>query len=104
MKQNKTNIVEKNQETTLEFSEQDFLEVKAMVAKSAYCLGRCYETGIGTDKNETEAVRLYNIAAEQGHENAIKSLIVLYGEGAGGFPNNLKRKVYWMNRLDTKGK
>ena len=60
MKQNKTNIVEKNQETTLEFSEQDFLEVKAMVAKSAYCLGRCYETGIGTDKNETEAVRLYS--------------------------------------------
>ena len=95
MKQNKNNIVEKNQETTLEFSEQDFLEVKAMVAKSAYCLGRCYETGIGTDKNETEAVRLYNIAAEQGHDKASMALARCYKFGI-GVKMDLSEAAKWL--------
>lgn len=33
-------------------------------------LGQCYASGEGIDRNHAEAVRLYNLAADNGHAQA----------------------------------
>lgn len=95
MKQNKSNIVENNPKTTLMLSEQKFIEIKAIVAKSAYCLGMCYEGGLGTDKNETEAAKFYHIAAEQGDADALMALVRFYQFGI-GVKKDLTEAVKWL--------
>ncbi len=39
-----------------------------------YKLGAYYEHGMGVEKDENEAARLYSLAAKQGNENAVKKL------------------------------
>jgi len=56
----------------------------------------------GAPKQEV-IVRYYEYAAKHDIINAMKSLIVLYSEGAGRFPDNLERKAYWMKQLEQKG-
>lgn len=62
------------------------------------------ERGYYGEPNVKTALNYYEMAAKHGHKNAMKSLIVLYGEGVGGFPYNLKRQAYWMNRLENKNR
>ena len=62
------------------------------------------ERGYFGDVDTTRAVALYEQAAEKGHINAMKSLIVLYGTGLDGIPVNKDRQSYWINRLNQKGK
>ena len=40
-----------------------------------FIVGRCFEDGIGTDKNEQEAVEWYDKAATLGHSGAKKALL-----------------------------
>ncbi len=49
------------------------------------------------------AVSLYEKAAEQGHINAMKSLISIYG-GDGGIPKNKERAQYWIDKLQKANK
>jgi TPR repeat protein len=48
-----------------------------------HCLGNCYYTGKGVDKDPAEAVKWYRKAAEQGHPAAQNALGFCYAHGAG---------------------
>ena len=69
-----------------------------------------YVTAVWTERGYfgaidiNRAVALYEQAAQQGHINAMKSLIVLYGTGLDGIPANPERQSYWIERLNKKGK
>jgi TPR repeat protein len=41
-----------------------------------YCLGVCYEEGVGIEKNETESKRLFEIAASLNDSKAIERLSI----------------------------
>jgi TPR repeat protein len=44
------------------------------VAQAQYNLAVCYHHGTGVDRNEREAMRLYRLAADQGHTAAEQEL------------------------------
>ena len=71
-------------------------------APAQYVLAVWMEQGYFGEVNVTDVVRLYEQAAQQGHQNAMKSLIVLYA-GLDNVPANRERQAYWMERL-KKGK
>jgi TPR repeat protein len=48
-----------------------------------YSLGLCYQNGTGVDQDHTEAVRLYRLAADQGHALAQRNLGGCYDTGTG---------------------
>lgn len=52
-------------------------------ADSQYLLGKCYENGIGVEENLDEALRLYQLAAEQNYAEAQDRLAVLMNETMG---------------------
>ena len=43
-------------------------------AQAQYAIGVCYYNGTGVDKDEKEAIKWYQKAAEQGHGQAIATL------------------------------
>lgn len=51
---------------------------------SLHCLGDCYRTAFGVERNIAEAVRLYCLAAEKGYAPAQNALADIYFEGAAG--------------------
>ena len=77
---------------------------KAGLADAQYALAVWTERGYFGDPDVAQAVALYEQAAEQGHQNAMKSLIVLYGTGLDGIPANKERQNYWIEKLNMKGK
>ncbi len=48
---------------------------------SITCLGDCYRTAFGVEKNITEALRLYRLAAEKGYPPAKNALADIYFQG-----------------------
>ena len=54
----------------------EFLKNKAENGdpETQYCLGFCYENGIGVPEDKAEAVNWYRKAAEQGHKEAAEAL------------------------------
>ena len=48
---------------------------------SVTCLGDCYRTAFGVEKNITEALRLYRLAAEKGYPPAKNALADIYFQG-----------------------
>ena len=58
-------------------SEQGFLP-------SLKCLGDCYMTAVGVERNISEAVRLYRLAAEKGYAPAQNALADIYFDGDAG--------------------
>ena len=76
----------------------------ANMPEAQYVTAVWMERGYFGDPNVEKAVSLYEQAAEQGHENAMKSLIVLYGTGLDGIPANKERQAYWIENLNMKGK
>ena len=52
-------------------------------AQHQYNVGVSYENGDGVDKNMTEAVRYYRLAADQGYADAQYKLGVCYFSGDG---------------------
>ena len=48
---------------------------------SITCLGDCYRTAFGVEKNITEALRLYHLAAEKGYPPAKNALADIYFQG-----------------------
>ena len=43
----------------------------------------CYQNGVGVVKDDKEAVRLYSLAAQQGHSDAQYNLGLCYRNGVG---------------------
>jgi TPR repeat protein len=58
------------------------------VASSQARLGFAYATGQGAGQNDIEAVRWFRLAAEQGHEQGLFNLGLMYAEGKGGLARN----------------
>lgn len=57
-------------------------------AKSRFNLGVCYEAGIGVKKDLEQAVRLYTMAAEDLHPQAMYNLGLMYLEGTAHTPKD----------------
>ena len=66
--------------------------------EATYASAVWLERGYSGKSEPFLAVSLYEKAAEQGHVNAMKSLISIYG-GDAGVPKNKERAGYWMNKL-----
>jgi TPR repeat protein len=59
-------------------------------AKAQYQLGKLYKTGLGTPRDDKEAVRLFHLAADQRYSRAQYELGLMYQHGRGVPPNNKK--------------
>lgn len=55
--------------------------------------------GIHTQKNETEALKWYESAAENGIPEAMAALVDIYGKGTATIPKDEAKKQYWQNKL-----
>lgn len=67
-----------------------------------YSLGRIYEFGIDTLKNDVEAIRWYKEAAEKGHDEAQLMLGGLYVIGQ-GVPEDFITAFMWLNISAAQG-
>lgn len=67
-----------------------------------FYLGKCYEYGIGMEKNATEAFRYYRRAAERGLPDAMYSIAMFYSNGI-VVQRNESRKQEWLSRFEKKG-
>jgi Sel1 repeat len=70
---------------------------------NAQCLlGNCYKDGCGVEKNETEAVKWFSMAAEQGQPHAEFSLGVAYFFGR-GIQKNFSGALQWLHKAAEHG-
>lgn len=76
---------------------------KSGYPEALYSMGVWMERGYLGKPDMKKVLDLYEQAANKGHINAKKSLVILYAEGHGGFPKNLERKQFWLRNLN-KGK
>ena len=76
----------------------------AKLPDAFYVMAVWTERGYFGTVDINRAVALYEQAAQQGHINAMKSLIVLYGTGLDGIPANPERQSYWIERLNMGAK
>ncbi|HJY79401.1 MAG TPA: tetratricopeptide repeat protein [Burkholderiales bacterium] len=67
-----------------------------------YNVGVMYADGLGTEKNETEAVKWYRKAADQGHVNAQVNLGLAYDKGR-GLEKDPKKAMEWYSRAARQG-
>lgn len=79
---------------------KDYMTKAAQTMPEAkYALAVWIERGYFGEPDEKKAVALYEQAACDGIQNAIKSLISIYHGGFGGFPKNIEREQYWRTKL-----
>ena len=64
-------------------------------AYGQYNLGYCYENGVGVEKDEQKAIKLYRKSAEQGYIKAQNKIYILEYDDR----SKLKRKVQELTRL-----
>ncbi|EZA58089.1 hypothetical protein DMN91_005537 [Ooceraea biroi] len=62
---------------------------KVSSPESMFNLGLCYELGIGTVADQSEAAKHYNDAAAHDHADALYNLGVFHAQGRGGLPINI---------------
>ncbi|MBR1504314.1 MAG: SEL1-like repeat protein [Prevotella sp.] len=65
-----------------------------------YSMGDVYEIGDGVEKNYTEALKWYRMAAEQGHTRAIFCVGYIYYQGRGMLQRNYKEAMKWFLKID----
>ncbi len=82
--------------------EQDFQNLKTNTAKGMLCVGKCLETGDGVSKDQTEAVKWYRMAAEQGLAEAIFELAKCYRFGI-GVKRNRTTASRWLHKAAEQG-
>lgn len=70
-------------------------------AQAQFNLGLMYHGGLGLPRDEHEAVRLYQMAAEAGYQPAQVYLTVGYEEGWFGLPQDSNKAYYWRGVLDS---
>lgn len=66
-------------------------------AAGRFGLAHMYAIGEGTTENPAEAVRLFTLAAQQGHARAIRVLAQAYEKGELGLEVNYAQAVSWLN-------
>lgn len=79
------------------------LATLSRLPEAHYVMAVWMERGYFEGANMNQIVGHYEYAASHGIQNAMKTLVVLYDSGVGGFPYNLKRKAYWMQKLKQAG-
>ncbi len=67
-----------------------------------FILGRCYELGLGTDKNPTKAIELYMQAASQGYMEAELALGICYFDGT-GVEKDYTKAFEWHSKAASQG-
>ena len=70
--------------------------------EAQYLFGRCFETGVGVEKDEAEAVKWYREAAEQGLANAQFNLGLCSARGD-GVEMDAAEAVKWYRRAAEQG-
>ncbi|MGE4398355.1 MAG: tetratricopeptide repeat protein [Campylobacterales bacterium] len=88
---------------TLAYQQKNYIaaynELKPLANKNIpealYNLGLLYDRGLGTDKNETEAFKLYLKAAEGGHSQAQFLLGFMYSRDDTITKKNLQESLRW---------
>ena len=78
-------------------NEQDFQELKAKAVEELLRIGKCYETGDGVGKDETEAFKWYRMAAERGLAEAQFELGRCYRFGI-GVRRNRATAAKWLHQ------
>ncbi len=69
-------------------------------AEAQFNLGLIYHSGAAGPIDEAEAVRWYQLSAENGYPKAQEFLAVGYREGWFGLPRDPARSDYWMKKLE----
>ena len=70
-------------------------------AQAQFNLGLMYHGGLGIKRDEKEAVRWYQKAAEGGYTEAQVYLVVGYQEGWFGLPQDNNKAYYWRGHLNS---
>jgi TPR repeat protein len=78
------------------------LEVNPNHAELQFEMGRAYNVGGGVARDETEAVRWYRKAAEQGNAEAQRRLGLMYENGR-GVPKDDGEAVRWFRKAAEQG-
>ncbi len=84
------------------------LEYMTMAAKQNYAPA-LYAMGVWAERGYMDVpfgkiVQVYEMAANQGYQNAMASLISIYSNGYGPFPYNIQRANYWLHQLQKSKK
>ncbi|MFV2056054.1 MAG: tetratricopeptide repeat protein [Thiohalomonadales bacterium] len=70
-------------------------------ALAQFNLAMLYHSGSGVPQNETEALKWYTAAAENGYYKAQEYLAVGYAEGWFGLSKDQRKAIHWQNRIDS---
>ena len=82
--------------------EQDFQNLKTNTVKGMLCVGKCLETGDGVGRDQSEAVKWYRMAAEQGLPDAVFELARCYRFGI-GVRRNRTTALKWLHKAAERG-
>lgn len=77
-------------------------DLKKQAVETLFQIGKCYETGNGVGKDQTEAVKWYRMAAEQGLADAAFELAKCYKFGI-GVRRNRTTALKWIRMAAEQG-
>ena len=82
--------------------EQDFRKLKTNTVRGMLCVGKCMESGDGVGKNQSEAIKWYRMAAENGLPDAVFELARCYRFGI-GVRRNRTTASKWLHKAAGQG-
>lgn len=103
--------IDKKTISALEYINQGYVqygceELKKIAATNSiaaqYYVAVCYEYGIGLEKNQTQAFKMYRKAAERGLPDAMYHIASFYRDGIVVL-KDLSREKEWLQRYNQKG-
>ncbi|CAC5414557.1 unnamed protein product [Mytilus coruscus] len=71
--------------------------------KAQFNIGLCYETGKGVKQNLRKAEKYYKLAAEDGHQQALYNLALLYLKGEGCIEKNVNLAIELLQKAAEYG-
>jgi len=77
------------------FEKHKYISDNDGLAEEQFYTGYCYNKGIGTKKNYTQAVKYYTLSSDQGYTEAQANLAVMYYYGYGVGKNRMKSCDLW---------
>lgn len=83
-------------------TKQDFQNLKTNTVRGMLRVGKCLETGDGVDKDQSEALKWYRMAAEHGLPDAIFELARCYRFGI-GLKRNRATASRWLHKAAEQG-
>lgn|GEM_PF-6629084 len=79
-----------------------FENIARIVCEATFQKGQMHAYGIGTEKNDAKAARLFRQAAEKGHPDAQYHLAFMHADGY-GMPRNDEEAVKWFEKAAAQG-